>query len=233
MYCWGANSSGELGSGDTTPHLTPTAVAGTLTFTTVAAGGAITCGLTAPGTAYCWGWNGLGQLGTGDTVSRLAPTLVAGNVTFAMLSAGPTHACGLTATGVAYCWGYNGDGELATGDTLPRTVPTAVTGGHTYASVNATRFTSCGVTSAGAAFCWGGNQAGQLGNGTNGTGAYSSTPVAVAGGLSFAAVSGSGRHTCGLTSGNVAYCWGRNREGQLGNGVTLNSPVPARVANQP
>jgi len=233
VYCWGANDSGELGTGDTTTHLTPIAVAGGLKFATLSAGGANTCGLTASGIAYCWGWNGLGQLGTGDTVSRLAPTLVAGNPTFSMLSAGATHACGLTSAGAAFCWSYNADGELATGDTLPRTVPTAVTGGHTYASVNATRFTTCGVTPGGAAFCWGGNQAGQLGAGTSGSGAYSSTPVAVAGGLSFAVVSGSGRHTCGLTSGGVAYCWGRNREGQLGDSVTVNSAVPTRVANQP
>jgi alpha-tubulin suppressor-like RCC1 family protein len=43
-----------------------------------------------------------------------------------------------------------------------------------------------------------------------------STPVAVAGGLTFATLTAGGEHTCGLTSGGAAYCWGNNFSGQLG-----------------
>ena len=34
---------------------------------------------------------------------------------------------------------------------------------------------------------------------------------------------------CGLTSSGEAYCWGRNSEGQLGDGSRVNRPTPARV----
>jgi hypothetical protein len=35
-------------------------------------------------------------------------------------------------------------------------------------------------------------------------------------------------YTCGLTDGSP-YCRGRNESGQLGNGTSINSPVPVRV----
>ena len=86
------------------------------------------------------------------------------------------------------------------------------------------------MTPAGAAFCWGENVYGQLGGGTT---TNSLTPVAVAGGHTFASLSPFLFHTCGLTTGGAAYCWGSNSNGALGEGSTTSSTVPVRVAGQP
>jgi alpha-tubulin suppressor-like RCC1 family protein len=40
------------------------------------------------------------------------------------------------------------------------------------------------------------------------------------GGLAFRTVDVGGGHTCGLTTNDVAYCWGHNFDGQLGSGST-------------
>lgn len=49
--------------------------------------------------------------------------------------------------------------------------------------------------------------------------------------LSFRQVSVGSLHTCGLTTGNRAYCWGRNSWGQLGDGTTARRRLtPVAVA---
>ena len=45
----------------------------------------------------------------------------------------------------------------------------------------------------------------------------------------FASVSVGLLHTCALTTSGQAYCWGWREKGQLGNGGTIDSDVPAAV----
>src|SRR5439155_1223437 len=85
-----------------------------------------------------------------------------------------------------------------------------------------------GATAAGAAYCWGDNGFGQLGDGTT-TSQSSPVLVQAPAGVSFAAVTGGVAHTCGVTAAGIAYCWGRNLEGQLGDGTTTNRLTPVRV----
>jgi len=86
---------------------------------------------------------------------------------------------------------------------------------------------TCGVAGSGAAYCWGTNTYGGLGDGTYGNNRL--TPVAVSGGLTFAAVSTSDSHSCGVTTSGAAYCWGSNAGGALGNGTTTGSTTPVAV----
>ena len=102
-----------------------------------------------------------------------------------------------------------------------------------FAALSAGGTHTCAITTGGAAYCWGDNEYGVLGSGAT-TGDYSRVPVPVYGGLSFAALTaglkGVFSHTCGLTTGMVAYCWGSNIHGQLGTGTTTNSYVPLLVS---
>ena len=98
-YCWGDNSSGQLGTsvaiGPCPPYTTsvpcspvPVPVAGALTFAAVSAGYSHACGVTTGGGTYCWGDNGYGELGNGSTSPSGTPVAVSGGLTFAAVSAG-------------------------------------------------------------------------------------------------------------------------------------------------
>jgi len=233
-YCWGANPLGQLGIGsaDQLHHTAPIAVAGGLTLASVSAGYNQTCAVTTGGAAYCWGDNTYGQIGDGSQTSRPSPVAVAGGLTFASLSTFVNHTCGVTAGGRAYCWGYNSNGQLGDGTMTNRSAPVAVTGNLSFVAVSGGLYHTCGVTTGGAAYCWGANSFGQLGIGAVDQ-ALHTAPVAVGGGLTFASVSAGYYHTCGVTTGGVAYCWGDNTSGQLGTAAAaFNSAVPVAVAGQ-
>jgi len=40
-------------------------------------------------------------------------------------------------------------------------------------------------------------------------------------------------YSCGITIDSVAYCWGDNDAGRLGDGTAESRSVPTRVAFQP
>ena len=178
-YCWGRNTSGQVGDGTSTSFwLFPVPVAGGFSFTTITTGSDHSCGLTADGTAYCWGSNTSGQLGDGSGAQQGTPVPVASGLRFTTIHAGGggAHTCGLTSTGAVYCWGANNTGQLGDGTTTQRATPVAVAGGLSFTTVRGGSDHSCGVTTSREAYCWGGNGTGQLGNGTT---TSSLTPVPV------------------------------------------------------
>ncbi len=57
----------------------------------------------------------------------------------------------------------------------------------------------------------------------------SSSPVPVSGGLTFTTLSSGDGYTCALSATSLAYCWGTNLEGELGDGTSANSATPTPV----
>ena len=215
-YCWGKNSAGQLGRGDTISDARPKPVAGNVRFAHISVGDNHACGVSTAGQTFCWGQNQHGQVGNGSTTSALIPVAVAGAEAFDRVSAGLKNTCALRADGAAYCWGRNEVGTLGTGEMgADSPVPVPVTGGLRFRMVSVGGGHACGVTNENRAYCWGAGADGALGNGSN---LRAPSPAAVLGDLSFSVVRAGVYMTCGLTTEGEAYCWGFNGSGGLGLG---------------
>jgi alpha-tubulin suppressor-like RCC1 family protein len=215
--CWGFGGDGQLGTGTTARHLTPVAVTGDRKFRDVRVGNRHACGVTTASVGYCWGYNTNGQLGDGTTTRRLKPVRVAGSLVFVRVKPGTDHTCGLTTDAHAYCWGYNFYGQVGTPTNagsllLPYPVDASI---GTLRQATAGDQHSCAVTTSNVAYCWGRSFHGESGSGFSGV-FY--LPLKVnAGTTKFLGVSPGGGHTCGVSTQNLAYCWGSNGSGQLGS----------------
>lgn len=133
-WCWGINAQGQLGTGDTTGRLIPTAVVGGVTFSSLSVGGSHRCGIASAGSTYCWGDNTNGQLASGTTVNQLSPEAVTGGQIFESVVAYSSYSCALTGNGTAYCWGENREGQLGLGTrgSTPETTPQVVVGNQRF-----------------------------------------------------------------------------------------------------
>jgi alpha-tubulin suppressor-like RCC1 family protein len=238
-FCWGNPNTGRLGIGpiNATPRRSPLAVSTALRFTQISSGSDHSCALDADGAAYCWGSNAVGQVGDGQGgggpgTNVLTPVAVAGGLRFVSITAGQAFTCALTGSGRVFCWGNNSSGQLGDGTRLVRLepVPVALPTGTRVTSLDAGSSHACVVLDDLRAFCWGLNSLGALGNGGNS--GFATTPVAVSGNLQFRFISAGANHSCALTTGNSAVCWGNNSTAQLGNGTdqVLAVPTPSPVS---
>ena len=248
VYCWGSNSNGKIGSGNTSSALVPSAVkiSGALVGKVIkqiepSSAGNHSCVIASDDKAYCWGHNGFGQLGNNNTVNSLTPVAVdtAGvlaSKTIKQIASGGISSCVIASDDKAYCWGSNNFGQLGNGNLKNSSTPTPVSttgvlAGKTIKQITAGTEFTCAIASDDKAYCWGSNSSGQLGNNST---INSGVPVAVntsgvLAGKTIKQISAGSSHTCAIASDDKAYCWGSNSSGELGNNSTINSGVPTHV----
>eukprot|EP01083_Nonionella_stella_P311071 1107815_1 len=199
VKCWGRNTYGRLGYGDTNTNdrgdsanemgnKLPEVDLGTnFTVTQIVSGGYHTCVVSSLNAVKCWGLNDYGELGYGDTNNRgdnvnemgnkLPEVDLGTNFTVTQIVLGFYHTCAVSSLNAVKCWGRNINGQAGYGDTNNR-----------GDNVNEM-----------------GNKLPEVDLGTN----FTVTQI----------VSG-GYHTCAVSSLNTVKCWGRNDYGTLGYGDT-------------
>jgi alpha-tubulin suppressor-like RCC1 family protein len=238
VKCWGRNGSGQLGNGSTARSSTPATVALLTGLTpataakTITAGSSHTCASLANGRVMCWGFNANGQLGNGTTASSLNPVAVSALTRITSVTAGGSHSCAISGTSIVSCWGLNTSGQLGNGATTSSSTPVRVINLPGPRTVEAGVSHSCASLADGTLRCWGLNANGRLGDGSR---TSKSTPVTVTnlGGLitGTLTVTAGGSHSCTISAVGTVSCWGRNANGQLGNGTTTSSSTPVPTAS--
>lgn len=217
LYCWGENSSRQLGDGTTTNRAIPTEVmlpAGTLgTFT---AGETHACAIVG-GLLHCWGQATGTQ--TFDTPTKIA------DVPITDVAAGKRFTC-IVLDGAAKCWGENDIGQLGDTTTTSRDTAAPIADTQGAIAVDAGDDHACALTQSSTAICWGHNDDGALGFGAF-TPASQPTPITVTNGIATLPRI-AGWHACTLRGAEV-WCWGRNMEGALGDGTVVAKAAPQLV----
>ena len=259
VWCWGDNSSGQLGDGTTRPSLLPVAVRG-LDDPAVAlsAGASHTCVVTRSGGAACWGGNGEGQLGDGGSLPdedgaqiSSAPVHVVGLPDqLVSVSASLVHTCAVTVTRRVVCWGENSLGQLGDGAVLgllarrpARRPPVEVVGLSGVTDVTTGVSHTCALTDTGGVLCWGANDQGQLGDGrptvpfdeSGESGAVwpgRSVPGAVVGLAAGVRSISAAQRTCAVTAARAVACWGPSETGEPGDGTGDGTATSSSVPTE-
>jgi alpha-tubulin suppressor-like RCC1 family protein len=179
VACWGYNTYGDLGMGDTTSRKVATIVPGVSNVAQIAAGNDNACVRLNDGTVACWGDNTYGSIGDGTTTGSKVAKGVAGLSNVAQIGVGYYHVCARLNDGTLSCWGYNNYGQMANGGTAtgPK-VPTAVTSISGVTQLFVGKYGNCALT-AGGLKCWGDNTYYTTGDGLTTT-TNRTSPVSVA-----------------------------------------------------
>ena len=236
-WCWGDNFWGELGDGTTTNRSVPAPVGTDTDWRTISAGGGHTCGVRDDSTAWCWGRNDEGQLGDGTTTESHEPVEVPDSSGFGWATvhaAKGVHTCGTKQNGTLWCWGDNAQGQLGDNTLVDSHEPVQVGSDGGWATVSGGLYHTCALQEdAGMSnwelFCWGYNAFGQLGDGTATNRRVPTLTWFDAHDWSLLLSAGN-YHTCAVKASGSAYCWGRNAEGQLGDGTTTPRSAPTPVS---
>lgn len=223
VYCWGKSwATGD--ASNSSDIRVPTIIDDTDTYISVHSGSYHTCGVTSAHDIKCWGdsWGGkLGRSGENKT-----PLVSDSGTKFQQIVGGRNHSCGITLEGKLRCFGYNSNGQIGVGNTTSPQSPVTIDENESYKFISSMENVTCAITTAGALKCWGSNSDAQTGIGTNGGNTL--VPTHIDTGEKYESVSVGWRHACAITENKKLKCWGRNSNGQIGNGTTtgpMTSPT--------
>ncbi|MGE3547518.1 MAG: RCC1 domain-containing protein [Kofleriaceae bacterium] len=238
VYCWGQNAVGQLGDGLVADRNQAALVLASpmgAAFTgarSLAIGSDTNCVHRGIDEIWCWGDNDHGQFRDGLLNTHPNPVLVGNAPAFGL---GHGHICMVRESAIE-CTGATSHGCIANGErgfgdnALTPTVMKDATGGD-FAGVASLAFAGggggCAMMDDSSVQCWGDSLYGQAGPSP---GSPFPTAIMAADGKPLVGVDrlvAAYPHVCAHTPAGDWLCWGRNSEGDFGDGSFSNRRIPA------
>jgi alpha-tubulin suppressor-like RCC1 family protein len=237
LFDWGANDSGQLGTGDGADRLLPVPIPGLTSVAAVSGNADVGYALMADRTVSDWGSNVDGQLGDGTMNQHLMPKAVPGVAGVLHLAAGWGGPLVALSNRTVWGWGYNGLGQEGincpdVGDSNP--VPLQIPGASSVIGV-AFGLNGYELSSGGTVWGQGENEEGELGTPLQppDIGNVTVCPAEIPGLTGVTAIAAGWRTAYALRSDGTVWAWGDNTAAQLG--VGSNTPIvgPVQVSGLP
>ncbi len=245
IYSSGLNRYGQLGDGTTVDvnYFLDISYSGDLNgtkITSVSAGSNYSLALDISGRVFGWGHNYYGNIGDGTQSTRIMPVLIGGalrNKKITSIFSGIRNSFAIDEFGIVYSWGvnfgqfgsssssYKSPIEISSKTTLKgKQLKQIAPGGHHILFLDTN----------GKVYSCGNNYFGQIGDGTNdtrkyikGIGSYGALR-----GKHIIAIASGEDHCLALDNHGRVYSWGKNYNGQLGNGTTTHKYYPELISGR-
>jgi alpha-tubulin suppressor-like RCC1 family protein len=225
VWAWG--SSGPLGY---LPRLPLPITPGFGQVVLACTGQNNTVAIRADNTLWTWGGNGNGQLGigTGDGLPHQNPVQMGVGFLWQYATAGNNQMLAVRADGTLWACGANANGQLGDGTTTQRNSLTQIGTNNQWRTVSSGAVHTVGTKADGTLWAWGTNDYGQLGDGTM-TQQLSPEQVGTDTNWKTAQASTTDSFSVGIKIDGTLWTWGRNTNGQMGDGTMNQRSAPAQV----
>ena len=228
VWAWGANTFQHLGTGSHDEFITtPMKVQNLEGVTAVATGVAHALALKADGSVWAWGRNWYGQLGNGLPKREIGgyddneqPAEVTGLGKIKQISAGYFHSLALAEDGTVWRWGGYGNSQFLFPIAYAVNMPVQISVPGKITAISAGGMHDVLLREDGTVWACGYNTHRQLGN----KHVYNEVldiPLKVGDLSDVKAVSAGGSFTLALKNDGTVWAWGRNENGELGNGSAV------------
>jgi alpha-tubulin suppressor-like RCC1 family protein len=177
-----------------------------------------------------WGFRGSCDMGQGTTFVRFKPIQIT-NDNWITATAGGNYSLGIKSDSTLWAWGCNGFGQYGNGKVTDSSlIPLKIGNDNNWKFVTAGFNCTFSIKTDGSLWAWGSNEYGVLGDSTKqdrpqpvqiGKNCLGKVRYISAGDYTMAAI----------TEDGSLWTWGRNTDGQLGDGTNVNKYYPIKIGN--